>query len=201
MTILFSNLRLIAYVFVFCLSGVVLGFAARFAALFLPDINHDFTIYSLVVPSATIFVFLILMQFAQPIVEVIVLFCLGVLWLGMGAWSLDIIGYVQCYALAGQRQPTASGSVSAMTYCYEMKLVEAISWCLFAMFVIFFLIVITLTTRAVALGRVYAWREHISQLGWFGEWPAYPTEAIYPRPPYAYGPHPTGANYVHQFRG
>lgn len=56
---------------------------------------------------------------------------------------------------------------------------------------------------------VYAWREHTSQLGWFGEWPAYPTEGIHPRaPPYAYGPypqvygiHPTTGNYVQQAPG
>lgn len=55
---------------------------------------------------------------------------------------------------------------------------------------------------------VYAWREHTSQLGWFGQWPAYPTEAVYPRgPPYAYGPHPgsygitAGGNYVQQAPG
>ncbi|KAG9317284.1 hypothetical protein JVU11DRAFT_1479 [Chiua virens] len=196
----------ISTLFVFCLSGIVLGLAANFAQFFLPNINHDFTIFSLVAPSTTIFVFLLLLQFAQPIVEVPIHFCLGVLWLTMAAWSADIIGYVQCYSLAGQEQPTKNGSMSAQTYCYEMKVIEALSWCMFVMFVIFFLIVITLTTRAVALGRVYAWREHISQLGWFGEWPAYPTEAVYPRPPYAnpqpYGvPYPTGGNYVQQVPG
>ena len=85
------------------------------------------------------------------------------------------------------------------------------------------MIVVSLTTRAVVLGRylnscpvaklivanvccsVYAWREHTSQLGWFGEWPAYPTEAIYPRPPHAYGAYPQmygmQGNYVQQAPG
>ncbi|KAH0839742.1 hypothetical protein J3R83DRAFT_682 [Lanmaoa asiatica] len=236
-----------SYIFVFCLSGAVLGLAGNFAELFLPNINHDFTIFSLVVPSTTIFAFFLLLQFAQPIIEVTVHFLLGFLWLGeffffcyapcgvftsvqkaMGAWSADIIGYVQCYGLAGQTRPTKNGmskflvdmptrsrkshrngnSVSAEMYCYEMKAIEALSWAIFVMFVFFFLIVVTLATRAVALGRVYAWREHITQLGWFGEWPAYPTEAVRPRgPPYAYGPYsyahgvPAGGNYVQQAPG
>ncbi|KIJ70549.1 hypothetical protein HYDPIDRAFT_105292 [Hydnomerulius pinastri MD-312] len=211
MTILFTNLRLIAYVSVFFLSGAVLGLAANFARLFLPHINHDFAIFSLVVPSATIFTFLLLIQFAQPIIEVTVHFILGVLWLAMGAWSADIIGYVQCYPLAGQEQPTNNGTMSAQTYCYEMKVIEALSWCIFVLFAFFFVIVISLTTRAVVLGRVYAWREHISQLGWFGEFPGYPTENIYPRLPYgAYGayqqpygmmPQQMGSNVVQQVPG
>jgi len=201
MTLLFTNLRLIGYVFVFCLSGAVLGLAANFAGLFLPDINHDFTIFSLVVPSATLFVFLLLLQFAQPIIEVFIHFSLGVLWLALGAWSADIIGPIQCYPLAGQTRPTKNGTMSLETYCYEMKVIEALSWCIFVMFAIFFMIIMALTTRAVVLGRVYAWREHTSQLGWFGEWPAYPTETIHPRGPY-YGSYPShGGNYVHQAPG
>ncbi|KAH7929460.1 hypothetical protein BV22DRAFT_1029510 [Leucogyrophana mollusca] len=217
MTILFMNLRLVGYVSVCLLSGTVLGLAANFARLFLPNINHDFTIFSLVVPSLTIFVFLLLVQFAQPIIEVIVHFILGVLWLAMGAWSADIIGYVQCYPLGGQEQPTSNGSMSARTYCYEFKVIEALSWCIFVLFAFFFMIIISLTMRAVVCGRYYAWREHISQLGWFGELPGYPTEAVYPRGPpmvgygnYAgYGqPYPMmghgvqiGGNYVQQIPG
>ncbi|KAF8845787.1 hypothetical protein BDN67DRAFT_919337 [Paxillus ammoniavirescens] len=209
MTILFSNLRFVAYLSVFFLSGAVLGLAGHLASLFLPTINHDFTIFSLIVPSATILVFILLIQFAQPVVEVTVLFMLGVLWLGehlfmnrvlrMGAWSADIIGYVQCYVLGGVEQQTNNGTMSARTYCYQMKVIEALSWCIFVMFAFFFVIVIALTTRAVVLGRAYAWREHTSQLGWFGEWPAYPGEAVYPRgPAYAHGPYyPHTGNYVH----
>jgi len=204
MTVLFSNLRSIGYVLAFCLSGIVLGLAANFAQLFLPNILHDFTIFSLVVPSSTILIFLLLLQFAQPVVEVTVHFILGILWLTLGAWSADIIGFIQCYGLTGQ-QPTKNGTIPAQTYCYEMKVIEALSWCLFVMFALFFLIMITLTTRAVALGRVYAWREHSSQLGWFGQWPAYPTEAVPRGPPYAYQPGaygmPPGGSYVQQVPG
>jgi len=203
-------MRLIGYILAFCLSAVVLGLAANFAALFLPDINHDFTIFSLVAPSATIFVFLslLLLQFAQPIVEVSLHVILSILWLAMGAWSADVIGPIQCYGLAGQSQTTKHGTMSEQTYCYEMKVIEALSWSLFVLFALFFLIMTTLTTRAVALGRIYAWREHTSQLGWFGQWPAYPADSLHPRGhPYGYGAYPgaygmpAGGNYVQQFLG
>lgn len=69
----------------------------------------------------------------------------------------------------------------------------------------FFIVLVTLTSRAVAFGRYYAWREHVSQLGWFGELPGYPTEAIYPRAPMygGYGqPYPMmGGYHVQQMPG
>lgn len=204
MTVMFVNMRRIGYLFAFVLAAVVLGFTANFARLFLPHINHDFTIFALVPPSVTIFAFLWIMQFSQPIVEVTLHFFISVLWLAMGAWSADTIGYVQCYLLQEQQQPTARGSISAQSYCYEMKVIEALSWTLFVLFIFFFIILITLTSRAVAFGRYYAWREHISQLGWFGELPGYPTEAIYPRAPmYGYGqPYPMmGGYHVQQMPG
>ncbi|KAG2152255.1 hypothetical protein BD769DRAFT_1648725 [Suillus cothurnatus] len=171
MTVMFVNMRRIGYLFAFLLSSVVLGFTANFARLFLPHINHDFTIFALVPPSATIFAFLWILQFSQPIVEVTLHFFISILWLAMGAWSADMIGYVQCYTLQDQ-QPTTRGSISAQSYCYEMKVIEALSWTLFVLFVLFLVILITLTSRA----------------GWFGELPGYPTEAIYPRAPmYGYG--------------
>ncbi|KAG2348922.1 hypothetical protein BDR05DRAFT_902708 [Suillus weaverae] len=204
MTVLFVNMRRIGYLFAFMLSAAVLGLTANFARLFLPHINRDFTIFALIPPSATIFAFLWIMQFSQPVVEVTLHFFTGILWLVMGAWSADIIGYVQCYPLQGQ-QLTTKGSISLRSYCYEMKVVEALSWALFVLFTIFFIILVTLTSRAVLYGRYYAWREHISQLGWFGELPGYPTEAIYPRAPMygGYGqPYPmTGGYHIQQMPG
>lgn len=40
--------------------------------------------------------------------------------------------------------------------------------------VIFLWILITLTTRAQAMGRPYAWREPIIELPWFGQYPGMP---------------------------
>lgn len=204
MTVMFVNMRRIGYLFAFMLSAAVLGLTANFARLFLPHINRDFTIFALIPPAATIFAFLWIMQFSQPVVEVTLHFFISILWLAMGAWSADVIGYVQCYPLQGQ-QLTAKGSISARTYCYEMKVIEALSWTLFVFFVFFFIVLVTLTSRAVVYGRYYAWREHVSQLGWFGELPGYPTEAIYPRAPMygGYGqPYPMmGGYHVQQMPG
>ncbi|KAG6335641.1 hypothetical protein ID866_3457 [Astraeus odoratus] len=202
MTVLFTNLRIAAYIFVFALSGTVLGVAGNFAKLFLPHVQHDYTIFSLVVPSVTVLALLCLLQFAQPAVEVTAHVALGILWLTMGAWTSDIIGPVQCYILGGVTTPTNDGTMSARSYCYQMKVLEAFSWALFIS--CFVVVVVSLTSRAVAFGRRFAWSEHISQLGWFGEFPGYPTEAIYPRPhfaPYPYYPYQAGGGYVQQMPG
>ncbi|EEB86817.1 hypothetical protein MPER_16089, partial [Moniliophthora perniciosa FA553] len=42
---------------------------------------YDHTIFALIVPSLTIFVFLLTLQWAQPRIEAPALFILGVLWL------------------------------------------------------------------------------------------------------------------------
>ncbi|THG95810.1 hypothetical protein EW026_g5916 [Hermanssonia centrifuga] len=55
-----------------------------------------------------------------------------------------------------------------------MRVIEAFSWMLFALFVIFLWIVITLTSRAQAMGRPYAWSEPIFELPWFGQYPGMP---------------------------
>ncbi|KAI6119334.1 hypothetical protein EDD16DRAFT_1831305 [Pisolithus croceorrhizus] len=177
MTVVFTNIRIAAYVFIFALSATVLGVASNFAKLFLPHVQHDYTIFSLVVPSVTIFALLLILQFAQPVVEVLVHVVLGILWLTMASWTSDIIGPMQCYILGGISTPTNNGSMSARSYCYQMKVMEAFSWALFISLLGFIVIVICLTSRAIAFGRRYAWTEHISQLGWFGELPGYPTEA------------------------
>lgn len=205
MTVVFTNIRIAAYVFVFALCATVLGVASNLAKLFLPHIQHDYTIFSLVVPSVAIFALLLILQFAQPVVEVLVHAVLGILWLTMAAWTSDIVGPMQCYILAGISTPTNNGSMSARSYCYQMKVMEAFSWAIFISLLGFTVIVICLTSRAIAFGRRYAWTEHISQLGWFGELPGYPTEAIYPRPyyssPYPYYPYQGGSPYVQQMPG
>lgn len=97
------------------LLGTVLGLSAHFAVIFLPKLHRepsihqslkalikitdDFTIFSILVPSLSIFVFLVTynysawtsltvldnscrMQWAQPRSEAIALFVVGTLWLG-----------------------------------------------------------------------------------------------------------------------
>ncbi|KAI5890797.1 uncharacterized protein SCHCODRAFT_01182103 [Schizophyllum commune H4-8] len=60
MTVRFANWRLSFFVTILVLSAVALGISAYFASIFLPDLHHDFTIFSIIVPVLTILVFLII---------------------------------------------------------------------------------------------------------------------------------------------
>ena len=93
--------------------------------------------------------------------------------------------------------------VGRQSWCYEMRVMEAFAWILFALcgsflllrtantispaltVVIFLWILITLTSRAQAMGRPYAWSEPIFELGWFGQYPGMPESM--------YGPHIPGS--------
>jgi len=173
MTVRFGNYRIAFYLAVFLLSGTVLGLSAHFASVFLPKLHHDFTIFSLIVPSLSIFVFLITLQWAQPRSEAVVLFILGTLWLAMGAWSTDVIGNVQCDGLVGQRTATKNGDMSGQQFCYEMKVIQAFSWMLFVLFVIALYLLMSLVTEAQRFGRYDIWWAPIRELPWFGEAPGY----------------------------
>jgi len=173
MTVRFGNYRLIAYVFIFMLSGTVLGLSANFARIFLPNIHHDFTIMALVASSLTIFMFLLLAQWSQPQIEVVVLALLGILWLAVGAFSVDMIGHIECFPLGNEQTAANKGTTSARAYCYEMKVIEGFSWAIFVLFAIFFILVVALTSRSAAMGNRYAWSDPITDLPWFGEMPGY----------------------------
>lgn len=109
-------------------------------------------------------------------------------------------------------------TVSTKSWCYEMRVIEAFSWILFALraffhfirlrcthhiftpVVIFLWILITLTTRAQAMGRPYAWREPIIELPWFGQYPGMQEGMYHHGHSYAYpagypmqGAYPQGA--------
>ncbi|KAJ3542396.1 hypothetical protein NM688_g5976 [Phlebia brevispora] len=177
MTQLFTQMRNYAYgnaVIILLLSATVLGIAAYLGSIFLPNLQRDFTIFAIVVPSLTILALIAGAQWSRPWQEGIVFFILGVLWLSMGAWDADIMGSTQCDSLGNLRTPTKDGTISTKSWCYEMRVIEAFSWMLFALFVIFLWIIITLTTRAQAMGRVYAWSEPIFELPWFGQYPGMP---------------------------
>ncbi|THV08541.1 hypothetical protein K435DRAFT_772014 [Dendrothele bispora CBS 962.96] len=174
MTVRFANYRIAYYVAVFLLSGTVLGLAGHFANLFLPgSLHHDYTIFALIVPSLTIFVFLLTLQWAQPRIEMGAYVILGILWLAMGAWSTDVIGPAQCDGLRGQRTPTKNGDMNAQEFCYEIKVMQAFSWMLFCLFVIWTGLLLALVSQAQRFGRWNIWSEPIQELGWFGEWPGY----------------------------
>ncbi|KAJ7129655.1 hypothetical protein C8R44DRAFT_777339 [Mycena epipterygia] len=173
MTVRFATYRIAFYVAVFLLCGTVLGLAAHFANIFLPHLHPDFTIFALIIPSLTIFIFLLSLQFAQPRTEAFSLFILWTLWLAMGAWSTDIIGNMQCDALTTETMPTKNGQIRQREYCYEMKVIQAFSWMLFVLFSFAFGILLSLVSQAERFGRHDIWREPIQELGWFGELPGY----------------------------
>jgi len=173
MTIRFGNNRLAFYIGVFVLSGVVLGVDAHFASIFFPKFHRDFIIFALVTPSLTIFTFLLTLQWAQPQTEAIILTILSILWLTMGAWATDIIGFVQCDALGGQTVPANSGNTNAQAYCYEMKVIQAFSWAVFIGCILALYVLFQLVAQAQRFGRYHIWSEPIRELPWFGEMPGY----------------------------
>jgi len=177
MTQLFRDMRVYGLVAILLLSCTVLGLAAYLGSIFLPNIQRDFVIFAIIVPSLTILAWLTTISWSQPRVDATFLFILGVLWLTMGAWSSDIMGSAQCSELGGERTPTKNGSISSKSFCYEMRVLEAFSWMIFATSAIFLWILIALTSRARALGRPYAWSEPVIELPWFGEWPGWPADA------------------------
>ncbi|GBE79457.1 hypothetical protein SCP_0206570 [Sparassis crispa] len=167
-------MRLYGFITIILLAATVLGLSAYLGSILLPNYQHDFGIFAIFVPSFTILIFLLIITWSSPRTEAFCLFILGALWLAMGAWTTDITGNVQCDALGNQRTSTSKGTMSAKSYCYEMKVIEAFSWMIFCLYAIFLWILISLTTRARVLGRPFAWAEPIFELPWFGELPGWP---------------------------
>jgi hypothetical protein len=81
--------------------------------------------------------------------------------------------------------------VSARSYCDLSKVIEAFSWATFCLrtsfapictpshsqhitVTLYFIFVVTLASRSVAMGRPDIWRENIIELPWFGQAPGYP---------------------------
>ncbi|KAF5333117.1 hypothetical protein D9611_002599 [Ephemerocybe angulata] len=173
MTVRFGNNRLGFYIAVFLLSGAVLGLSANFASNFEASFKGGFIIFAIIVTSLQIFTFLLLLQWSQPRIEMVVLFIFGALWLAMGAWATDIIGNVQCTELSGSIKAKGGKDFSQRAYCNEMKVIQAFSWGLFAAFVIAFYILNQLITQAKRYGRWEITKEPIRELPWFDEAPGY----------------------------
>jgi len=201
MTVRFVNHRLGFCVATFALSGVILGLAAHFATIFLPGYHHDFIIFSLIVPSLTILIFLLQIQWAQPQTEIVTLPILTILWLTEASWATDIIGWIQCDSLNGQTIPTAKGRTGFQSYCYEMKVIQAISWAQFCAFIIAFIVFVKLVNQAQRFGNWQIWTAPIQDMPWFGEGAGnmsyaghgmgYPQSAgMYPQSPGMYYPGP-----------
>ncbi|KAF8592336.1 hypothetical protein K439DRAFT_1643522 [Ramaria rubella] len=195
---LFIRLRIWAYTAIIASSAVVLGLAGNFANKFLPDLHRDFTVFSLVVPTLTIVLLTLILLRSQPRIDVFFAFVLAVLWLTMGAWSVDIIGGVECFGLGSERMPIKNGgTMSSQQYCREMKAIEAFSWGNFVVLMVAFCILLTLATREQSLGRHHAWDQSISDLPWFGQqW-----SSSHNGPSYGYPQYPNAGYVVHQQPG
>jgi len=187
MTVLFKNLRFYGYLTVILLSATVLGISAYFASIFLPNLHHDYSIFSLVPPSWTIFIFILILVNSTPRADAIFLFISGILWLTLAAWSSDTLGSTQCDALGGARTSTKNGTISARSYCDLSKVIEAFAWATFCLITLYFIFLLSLGTRSMAMGRPDIWSDDIRELPWFGQapgWPGqgYPTySSQYPR--------------------
>jgi len=174
MTLLFRDLRFYGYFAVGLLSGTVLGIASFFAAIFLPHLHHDYSIFALVPPSWTIFIITLLLFSSTPRADVVFLFVSDILWLTLASWSSDSLGSTQCDTLGNTRTQTKNGTISARSYCDLSKVIEAFSWATFCLLTLYLVFLISLATRSVAMGRYDIWREDIRELPWFGQTPGYP---------------------------
>lgn len=174
MTVLFKNIRLYGYLTVMLLSGGVLGIAAYFASIFLPNLHHDYTIFSLVPPSWTIFILALLLFNSTPRGDAFFLFISDILWLTLAAWTSDSLGSTQCDALGNARTNAKHGTISARSYCDLSKVIEAFSWATFCLLTLYFIFVFTLATGSKARGWYNIWRDDIRELPWFGQTPGYP---------------------------
>jgi hypothetical protein len=103
-------------------------------------------------------------------------------------------------------------SVSARSYCDLSKVIEAFSWATFCLGTVFslictfpypesiavtlyFIFVIALASRSMAMGRSYIWGENVHELPWFGQAPGYPGTG-YTSYPSQYGPRTYNSPYT-----
>ncbi|KAN0131478.1 hypothetical protein V8E53_010855 [Lactarius tabidus] len=179
MTVLFRNLRTTGYSTVLLLAGGVLGIASYFASQFLPTIRFSFTTFSLVVPSFTIAVLVILLYESRPWIDAFFLLVTSISWLALAAWARDINGAAECDSLGPFRTQTAHGSISSKAFCYESMILEAFSWSIFILLLAFLLLLITLANRSQIMGWTDIWHEDIVNMPWFGQYPGQPGYSLY----------------------
>jgi len=180
MTVLFRQLRVLGYFTVLILAGGVLGIASYFATQFLPHTRFCYTVYSLVAPSVTVALLIMLLWFgSRPWIDALSLLIMAISWLALAAWSSDINGPTDCFSLGSSRTRTKHGTMSSRGFCYQAKTVEAVSWSIFIILTFFLVFVITLANRSQVLGWPDIWDEDIIDLPWFGEYPGYPGGPLY----------------------
>jgi len=174
MTVLFKNLRAWGYVIVLILASGVLGIASYLATQFLPHTRFSYTVYSLVAPSFTVAVLIILLFGSRPWIDALSLLVMSISWLALAAWTSDINGPTDCFALGSSRVKTKHGTMPAKAFCYQAKTVEGVSWSIFVLLMIFMMFVIALANRSQVLGWPGIWNDDTIDLPWFWEYPGYP---------------------------
>jgi len=184
MTVLFRKLRLFGYATVLILAGGVLGISSYFASQFLPHTRYSFTVYSLVAPSVTVALLIMLLLFgSRPWIDALFLLIMAISWVALAAWTSDINGPTDCFSLESSRTRTKHGTISSKAFCYESKTVEGVSWSIFILLTFFLIFVITHANRSQVLGWPDIWNEDINDLPWFGEYPGYPGGPLYTQVP------------------
>jgi len=169
MTNLFRHIRHTTFACVFAFTAIVLGLNAHFAAVFFPKYHHDFILFTLIIPSFTMTVVIVLALRSQPRWDIFFTFLLSTLWLAQAAYAVDVIGHVECDALSGTRMPTKTGTFPADSYCRQMKVIEAFSWANFILLILSFVALLNLTLRVHARGDLGIWGASVSELPFFHE--------------------------------
>lgn len=168
---IFTQLRTFVLFFILACAVVVLGLSASFASKLLPY-DSDFIIFAVAVSTATVMCTSAALLRSTPFMDAFGMFVFSVLWVAMGGFTVDRIGGERCVDLLGQKLNTGRDrTMSAYTYCVQLKVVMAFSWAEFATILLMFLIVLALTIRARTHGAgSMVWNESISDLPWFGNW-------------------------------
>jgi len=164
----FIEVRMGTYFVIFLASVIVLAISSHFAVIFLPQFHADIIVFGLLVSAVTITTIVLVLLRSQPRWDVVLLFVMAALWLALAAFATDYIGHIQCIDLTGQTTQTNSGSISAVQYCRELKVILSFSWANFAILTLSFIVLLALILRVQAQGRQYAWRESMSNIPWFG---------------------------------
>jgi len=168
MTALFTTVRFYTLIFVFLFSIVVLGLAANFAKVFLP-LHRDYLIFAIVVPAVSMIAVMVIALRSQPRVELIVVFVLSILWLALGGYSTDVIGYRECDAQSGTIPAKNGSTYSAQGYCRQQKVIQSFAWANFFLLAVTFITLLALTLRAHGKGYKAIWAGSVSELAWFDE--------------------------------
>ncbi|KAG9016912.1 hypothetical protein FRB93_009442 [Tulasnella sp. JGI-2019a] len=203
MTNTFRIVRSSAYAWCIVCAICVLGISAKQASLFVNDAAYrPYIIYTLVCSTLTICGLSLLTLRSQPRLDVIAIAIFTVLWLAVGAYSADLIGYVNCVNLRGQVMETDNGGTySSMAWCRECKAIMAFSFATFGVLLVCLIILLALIIRLHSLGQQDIWGASMSELPWFGQFrevQGQPYQVYQGQPQPQHQQVPYGSNVIYQ---